>query len=302
MTDIRLQTSEQREGFAMVPESVIGIGLTPPELSVLVVLLLRMNRRTGRTEIGFALIAKLAEVSRATVKRVIPQLEARGLIRVGRVKRGTKNLLNTYTMLCRVGSQRAQSQSEPTQASELGSERPHDWAHSEPRTIGSIHKKALVHSDAQNVLDEGATAPPSNASKPRPKTAYSERFETWYLLYPRRENKMAAWRRYEDLRKSGDLPEPAELDELTKRFAVLSKDTEQRYIQHPATWLNAGGWQNEKLQGAVGAIVTPLDRHRSEAAERKRVWLEARGSSLEEYEARSTEPGWLDSLQIEGER
>lgn len=35
----------------------------------------------------------------------------------------------------------------------------------------------------------------------------------------------------------------------------------------------------------------------SDATARQRAWLEARGSSLEEYEKRKTETGWLDSLK-----
>ncbi|MGV8851720.1 MAG: helix-turn-helix domain-containing protein [Rhodoglobus sp.] len=84
----------------MIPNWVIRDGLlSPNELAVYLVLLSHRDHTTGEAYPGFGTIAKESQVSRSTVKRLIPDLESMGLITVKRRKReGGKNEVNLYTV------------------------------------------------------------------------------------------------------------------------------------------------------------------------------------------------------------
>jgi hypothetical protein len=92
----------------------------------------------------------------------------------------------------------------------------------------------------------------SREEKRDTKVSLCEFFETWWSHYPKKVSKDAAAKAYaKALAKfSGDRSEAAKslLMESLPRFAELKK-REPRYVPHPATWLNAGGWADE-----VGAI------------------------------------------------
>lgn len=83
---------------------------------------------------------------------------------------------------------------------------------------------------------------PSSAAPPR-SAAVDELFETWWTIYPRRERKAAARKAFA---KAIKLAEPSAI----LAGAVRLRDDPNRvpmYTPHPASWLNAGGWDDEPL-------------------------------------------------------
>jgi len=68
-------------------------------------------------------------------------------------------------------------------------------------------------------------------------------FEQWWAAYPRRVAKKFALKCFERLRSSGEVPFEVLLS-ATKNYArsVVGKD--MKYVAHPATWLNAGRWDD----------------------------------------------------------
>lgn len=72
-----------------------------------------------------------------------------------------------------------------------------------------------------------------------------QRFEAFWQIYPRKVGKDAAWRAW---RKRRPTPEV-----MTQIVAALAWQRQQdswlrdggRFIPHPATWINAGRWQDE---------------------------------------------------------
>ena len=94
------------DGFVMVPNWLIDDSdLTLHELAVYMVLLRFRDHKTGECFPSLSTIADRARVSRETVKRTIPQLEKKGMVKVSRKKQGTKNLPNLY----RVAAPRAKA-------------------------------------------------------------------------------------------------------------------------------------------------------------------------------------------------
>lgn len=156
-------TNRVGEPFVMITDSVADAAQNPTELAILYALLKSANRRTGQCNPGLTTIAKLAKVSRETVKRTLPVLEAREVISI---EHGTTNRSNAYKVLSGVGTQCAQAHNVPTREpgeavtrdDGVGTSRAFDWAHGEPRTRGSNQKSSIVHRDALNNRDvEAAT-------------------------------------------------------------------------------------------------------------------------------------------------
>ena len=76
---------------------------------------------------------------------------------------------------------------------------------------------------------------------------YSSEFEQFWNVYPRRIGKRAAWLKWKGLLK-GRTVSASEIIAGASRFASdpnLPHDA--TFIPHPATWLNAGRWEDEAL-------------------------------------------------------
>ncbi len=79
---------------------------------------------------------------------------------------------------------------------------------------------------------------PEKPAGPKP-LAYSDEFEAWWKVYPRRIAKGDAYKKYNARRKEGFSPEM--LLEAAQNYAALcrKKRTEQSFILHPETFLNS---------------------------------------------------------------
>ena len=83
--------------------------------------------------------------------------------------------------------------------------------------------------------------------------------EQFWLKYPRKKAKKAAFKALDTIRKSNEVT-------FEKLMAAVDKIPigEPKFIPHPATWLNAGQWDDEQLPGeqngaATGNIAPAID-------------------------------------------
>jgi hypothetical protein len=79
---------------------------------------------------------------------------------------------------------------------------------------------------------------------PPQKNSYSELFEKFWFECPRRIDKSDAFKAFEKAAKK------VSADILIERMAAYAnqcrtKQTETRFVKHPATWLNKGSWEDE---------------------------------------------------------
>ena len=79
--------------------------------------------------------------------------------------------------------------------------------------------------------------------------------EIFWETYPRRISKKAALKSLDKIRRSGEVPFEVLLSAV-KVYArsVIGKD--MKFVAHPATWLNAGRWDDDPdalVGGKVGA-------------------------------------------------
>lgn len=104
-------------------------------------------------------------------------------------------------------------------------------------------RKQIEENQPQENQKNTPPNPPEGGKCARP--AYPVEFEGWWWLYPRRVGKAKAFKAWE--RAVKQLGDARTLMEATRRFADWHKraGTELRYIPHPTTWLNRGGWDDE---------------------------------------------------------
>jgi hypothetical protein len=81
----------------------------------------------------------------------------------------------------------------------------------------------------------------------------SSGFETFYDAYPRKRDRQSALKAWNAAMKRG--ADPAVVVEAAERYAAERHGQDPKFTKHPATWLNAGAYDNEAeaaLSRAVG--------------------------------------------------
>lgn len=79
-----------------------------------------------------------------------------------------------------------------------------------------------------------------------PRTPYSPQFLDWWQAYPRKESKGDAWKAWEQLRKSKQLPDIDQLKDAALSYA--RRGHEPQYLKLPGGWLRDRKWEDEVLQ------------------------------------------------------
>lgn len=135
--------------------------------------------------------------------------------------------------------------------------------------------------------------PPSDELAQKRATKQSEideAFASWYAVYPRKQGKADARKAFGQLYTKRALPPLDELIARTKRYAAQQVDP--TYTKLPAGWLRSGRFDDDDL----------APQQQTQTKSDLAVWLEARGSSLDEYERMKNTPGWLEQLKQKGNR
>ena len=80
--------------------------------------------------------------------------------------------------------------------------------------------------------------------------------EQWWDAYPRKVSKKYALKCLDRIRKSGEVPFEVLLSAV-KFYArsVVGKD--MKYVAHPASWLNAGRWDDDPAALLDGKVLAP---------------------------------------------
>lgn len=123
------------------------------------------------------------------------------------------------------------------------------------------------------------------------KDLYSEAFLQWWEMYPRKQSKGDAFKAWEVWRKRKLLPELKDLIDATKRYAETVSHDDPQFIKLPAGWLRDRKWEDESANSKPKSEENDTRRRQMED------WLSARGVTVDEYERRKNESGWLDSLK-----
>lgn len=97
-------------------------------------------------------------------------------------------------------------------------------------------------------------------SKPAKKSGYSEQFEKWWSIYPRKTAKGAAWNRWKRDKLDSKVNELVE--KLEQQNALQYAFTETQYIPNASTYLNQKRYDDEvEFKGKKPAQATTLQQH-----------------------------------------
>ena len=238
------------------------------ELAILYALADRANDDGTAAWPTQAWLAERARCSGRTVRRHLAALEERGVIRRGdqRLVMWERSDRRPIVWDLNMSLARQRSDKSPSAAGQNGPppaagqngradksgtngrtnqvERPDTAVSYKPST--TIHRTVLTPSSppatpavaANNVDVAHAT------SSETIKDGYPPEFETWWMIYPRKTGKRAAYKAWQQALKrvSADV-----LSVKTDAFAQLvrSERRETRFIPHGATWLNRDGWLDD---------------------------------------------------------
>lgn len=115
------------------------------------------------------------------------------------------------------------------------------------------------------------TPPPGEQRGPALDTP--DGFEAWWALYPRKADKQAARRAWVKLAPDPDLQRTLIADVTARRQTEAWTRDGGRYIPYPATYLNAGRWQDQldPRAAATSAEPPPFTRTRTTMADAERL-------------------------------
>jgi len=123
-----------------------------------------------------------------------------------------------------------------------------------------------------------------------------EGFQEWYAIYPKKKSPQAAKRAFARVIGSDLIALPA-LMEKTKAFAAGWADKpkqERQFIPYPASWLNAGGYDDEPEGGGEPAPVVRDPRSFGDADWQKRLkYFQDSETWMPSWGPRPGEPGCL---------
>jgi hypothetical protein len=87
----------------------------------------------------------------------------------------------------------------------------------------------------------------SPSTEQAPKGSTDPRFVEFWDACPKKVGKADAFRRYQLTLRSG--VSSAQVLEGIRRYALSVRDTDPKFIAHPATWLHQGRWDDETVAG-----------------------------------------------------
>jgi DNA-binding MarR family transcriptional regulator len=211
------------------------------ELVVLIVLANFAND-AGECWPGLTVIAKKARLSKEQVCRILTNLERVGEIRRSRSSGGRRKRTHYFISLTPENSEDSKTVNYTQQLTARNSALRNSVLEDSKTVTCMPH--ALNHHRTINKKEESDDSSRLSLRKRKqPDPAQAEAFQRFYQAYPRhigRKPALAAWLKID--------PDPLLTEKImtaVARYAGEIKGTEQRFILHPATWLNQERWTDE---------------------------------------------------------
>lgn len=227
-------------GFGTVEKWV----LTDPKIHAsakgLYALLCAFAGDKGHAFPGTELLRHQLGLSKNTLHKYIKQLELSGVIKVEQVRESGKFSRNTYSLL------------------------PQGFALTVSQNLGDHNLGAQKMGDQE--LDTNNNSLKNNSSKSNSNTntssstddrsPYSESFEKWWEVYPRKVSKGRAWKIWKQDKLEKRVDEL--IEKLHRQVAVQYSGVETQYIPHSSTYLSERRYDDEveQIKGDSNGITT----------------------------------------------
>lgn len=204
------------EGFAAIPNWVVRDESVSIH-AITVYVALASHSGPGGIHPGQSTLAREARCSESSVRRALNELEALGVVERVRRKDKRGRASNGYVL--------------------------HPNGHlavdETPGEVAvTVTGTAEVPVRESGGSGQGAQITPLYEEEPIKKMGFAE----FYMAYPRKVGKEAARRSFEKAAKTTD---PQLIVDGARRYAADPNLPEKQFIPHPATWLNAGRWDDE---------------------------------------------------------
>jgi DNA-binding transcriptional MocR family regulator len=189
----------------------------------------RINSDTGRCFPSVKGLAADCGMSETSVKEALRSLKDAGLIVAHERRVDGVSLSNEYEMpIDEIPPPRRVTPHPPAQYA------PPPRRNTPPNlSLEPITEPSDVREDQFSLLSEEATE------------AKSDRFEDFWKVYPRKTAKEAARKAWPKAARKAD---PTRIIAAAQRYALKRAGEDERYTAHPATWLNAGSYDDADLQ------------------------------------------------------
>lgn len=189
-------------------------------------------------------LAARAELSLRTVNSILSEFEAEGIIRRShRYSATTGHRLSDDIWL----SPEAIMALPPTCNSPHQSTEPTVSAPpptcNPPRAYVQLTAESEDHSFSQETPVETPSSLPSSGVTPVTPSTPDQDFEFFWSLYPRRKEKAAARKKWDQLIKAGASPDA--IIAGVRLYAAEKAGEDPQFIKHATTWLNKGCWEDE---------------------------------------------------------
>jgi len=247
--------------------AVIASDLPHVAARVAVRIALHLRVDTGQCNPSHKALADGARVSERSVYRWIDLLESAGWIEIERASGLANQYVLRTTATSMAGVTTATSMAEvdsPTTATSGNRPLPKRGGTTANRLAVKERKSEERKSEgkSQTPAAENFAAPEAKEKDPggvkgkrrkQSRAADAESFEQFWAAYPRKVAKEAARRAFAKAIEAG--ASHAALMAGVERYRAERAGQDPKYTKHPATWLNAGCWQDEP----IGAPV--IDQH-----------------------------------------
>lgn len=136
--------------------------------------------------------------------------------------------------------------------------------HSERQTVHSEHLTTTNHQEPlipPNPLPGGESEPkaPKKGKRMSNDRAYTSDYGDFWEVFPRKINKPGAFKAWNAALKRGVTQ--AQIFNALERYVHEVKDTDPKWIKHPATWLNSDPWDNETpTSKPISAQINPTPK------------------------------------------
>jgi hypothetical protein len=208
--------------YAIIPANVRYCKGLPPNAKLLYGEITALCNEKGYCWATNRYFAELYEVSNTSISIWISKLKDQGFISVEmEYKKGSKEILNRYIKIL----------NDPIKEN-LNTPIKENLKDNTTVINNTLNNKTVV---SINRKKHDLLQQPKSVS-------YSNQFEDFWKLYPKKTGKKFAYTCYQKARMSNDILLPAVKEQ------IRSKQWQRGYVPNPSTWLNQGRWDDEVME------------------------------------------------------
>ena len=208
--------------YAIIPANVRYCKGLPPNAKLLYGEITALCNEKGYCWATNRYFAELYEVSNTSISIWISKLKDQGFISVEmEYKKGSKEILNRYIKIL----------NDPIKEN-LNTPIKENLKDNTTVINNTLNNKTVV---SINRKKHDLLQQPKSVS-------YSNQFEAFWKLYPKKTGKKFAYTCYQKARMSNDILLPAVKEQ------IRSKQWQRGYVPNPSTWLNQGRWDDEVME------------------------------------------------------